>query len=125
MNLRGLITTLSSCIALASFGAGCGSNANNAENAASESAPTTTDSASRLRVVTAFYPLAEAARRVGGDAVEVTDLTPVGGGPHDIELLAKDLETLEGADLVIYLGGGFQPAVQKAVDQLPTKIIRK
>ena len=65
----------------------------------------------RLQVVASFYPLAEAAARVGGDRVEVTDLTPAGVEPHDLELAPDDVDHLEDADVVLYLGGGFQPAV--------------
>jgi zinc transport system substrate-binding protein len=69
----------------------------------------------RVAVVTAFYPLEEAARRVGGDGVAVTDLTPPGVEPHDLELSPADLEAMTGADLVLYLGAGFQPAVEDAL----------
>ena len=65
-----------------------------------------------LEVVGGFYPLAEGARRVGGEAVDVDDLTPAGAEPHDIELSPDQVDRLEDADLVLYLGGGFQPAVE-------------
>lgn len=71
-----------------------------------------------LDVVAAFFPLAEAARRVGGDDVTVTDLTPPGGEAHDLGLRPSDVERLRAADLVLYLRG-FQPALDDAVDALP------
>jgi zinc transport system substrate-binding protein len=71
----------------------------------------------RPRVVASFFPLAEAAERVGGDAVEVDDLTPAGTEPHDVELAADEVDALLDADLVVYLGGGFQPAVEDVVDE--------
>jgi zinc transport system substrate-binding protein len=67
------------------------------------------------RVVAAFYPLAFAAERVAGDTVEVTNLTPAGVEPHDVELSARDVERIGDADLVVYLGSGFQPALERAV----------
>ncbi|GIU97556.1 MAG: zinc ABC transporter substrate-binding protein [Actinomycetota bacterium] len=70
-----------------------------------------------LRAVAAFYPLAEAVRRVGGPAVAVRDLTPPGVEPHDLELTPDDLAAIGEADLVVFLGGGFQPAVEEAVAQ--------
>ena len=70
----------------------------------------------QLAVVTAFYPLQEAASRIGGSEVVVTDLTPPGAEPHDLELTADDLEAIASADLVLYVGGGFQPAVEDAVE---------
>lgn len=71
----------------------------------------------RVEVVAGFYPLAEAARRVGGEAVRVTDLTPGGAEPHDLELSSRDVDRIEDADVVVYLGGGFQPAVEKAAER--------
>ncbi|HVF31419.1 MAG TPA: metal ABC transporter substrate-binding protein [Acidimicrobiales bacterium] len=71
----------------------------------------------RARVVAAFAPLAEVARRVGGDAVDVTDLTPTGVEPHDLELGTDAVDTVEDADLVLYLGGGFQPAIEEVAER--------
>jgi zinc transport system substrate-binding protein len=76
--------------------------------------PTAADG--QLSVVTAFYPIQEAATRIGGNEVVVTDLTPPGAEPHDLELTADDLEAIATADLVLYFGGGFQPAVEDAVE---------
>jgi zinc transport system substrate-binding protein len=67
------------------------------------------------RVVAAFYPLAYAAERVGGAEVDVRNLTPPGAEPHDVELTARDVERVREADVVLYLGGGFQPALEDAV----------
>jgi zinc transport system substrate-binding protein len=72
------------------------------------------DAGGRVEVVAGFYPLAEAAARVGGDAVEVTNLTPAGVEPHDLELTPKQVDRILDADLVLYAGKGFQPAVAKA-----------
>jgi zinc transport system substrate-binding protein len=67
----------------------------------------------RVDVVASFYPLAYAASGVGGDRVRVTNLTPVGVEPHDVELTADQVDAIEDADLVLYVGGRFQPAVAK------------
>lgn len=67
-------------------------------------------------VVGAFYPLAFAAEQVGGPAIEVRNLTPPGVEPHDLELSGKDVRTIADADLVLYVGGGFQPALEDAID---------
>lgn len=68
-----------------------------------------------LGVVASAYPLAEAAERVGGELVSVENLTPPGVEPHDLELAPDDLEAILGSDLVLFVGGGFQPAVEEAV----------
>src|SRR5689334_15132189 len=75
------------------------------------------DAGDRLRVVAAFYPLAEAARQVGGDLVDVRDLTPPGVEPHDLELTTRDVDALEDADVLVVMGGGFQPAVEDVADR--------
>ena len=70
----------------------------------------------RMQVVAGFYPLAFAAEEVAGDRVEVTNLTPAGAEPHDVELSPRDVERIRSADLVLYAGGGFQPALEEAAD---------
>lgn len=70
----------------------------------------------RTQVAAAFYPLAFAAVRIGGDGVAVTSLTPPGVEPHDVELSARDVELVRSAAVVLYLGSGFQPALERAVD---------
>jgi zinc transport system substrate-binding protein len=72
------------------------------------------DAGGRPSVVAGFYPLAFAAAEIGGEGVEVENVTPPGVEPHDLELSARDVQRIQEADLVLYLGGGFQPAVQEA-----------
>jgi len=69
----------------------------------------------RVSVVASFYPLAFVAERIGGGCVDVTNLTPPGIEPHDIELSPDPVESIATADVVLYLGGGFQPAIEDAV----------
>jgi zinc transport system substrate-binding protein len=70
-----------------------------------------------IQVVAAFYPVAEAAEQVGGDLVDLTNLTPAGTEPHDLELTPDQVDDIEDADVVLYLGQGFQPAVADAADR--------
>jgi zinc transport system substrate-binding protein len=70
----------------------------------------------RASVAAAFYPLAFAAEEIGGDKVSVRNLTPPGAEPHDVELSARDIERIRSADLVLYLGSGFQPGFERAAD---------
>jgi zinc transport system substrate-binding protein len=69
----------------------------------------------RLEVVAGFYPLAEAAEKVGGALVEVQNLTPPGVEPHDLELTPDQIADIERADVVLYLGHGFAPAIDQVV----------
>jgi zinc transport system substrate-binding protein len=72
------------------------------------------------RLVASFYPLAFAATRIAGDRAEVVDLTPAGVEPHDLELSPSQVRALAEADLVVYVGGGFQPGVEQALEQVDT-----
>jgi zinc transport system substrate-binding protein len=74
-----------------------------------------TRDADRIAVVTTLPVVAELVELVGGEAVDVHDLTPAGGEPHDLELSTDDIDRIEDADLVFYIGGDFQPAVERAV----------
>jgi zinc transport system substrate-binding protein len=72
------------------------------------------DDAAEVDVVAGFYPVAWVAERVGGERVSVTDLTPVGVEPHDLELSAPQVDEVLDADVVVVMGDGFQPAVEDA-----------
>jgi zinc transport system substrate-binding protein len=91
-----MVITLLAALALL---AGCGSD----------------DERDARSVVAAFYPLAWAAEQVAGEGAEIVNLTPPGVEPHDLELSPRDVERVRDADLVLYLGGGFMPALEDAV----------
>jgi zinc transport system substrate-binding protein len=88
--------------------AGCGSSTGNPN---------------REHVVAAFYPLAYAADQIGGAAVDVTNLTPAGAEPHDLELTPGSVRKIEGADLVLLLGHGFQPQVEEAARRANGRVL--
>lgn len=69
---------------------------------------------SRDDVVAAFYPLAFAAEQIGGPGVHVTNLTPAGAEPHDLELSPDDVAAVKDAGLVLLMGDGFQPQLERA-----------
>ncbi|MFW5469955.1 metal ABC transporter substrate-binding protein [Knoellia sp. CPCC 206435] len=87
--------------------AGCGAS----------SADTGAATEDTVGVTAAFYPLAYAVERVGGDRVTVSSLTKPGAEPHDVELTPKDVATLGRSAVVVY-EKGFQPAVDEAVTQV-------
>ncbi|MET0910059.1 MAG: zinc ABC transporter substrate-binding protein, partial [Ilumatobacteraceae bacterium] len=98
----------SAAIAVAAvlLAAGCGSDA---ASSSSSDAPDGT-----LDVVASFYPLQVVAEQVGGGLVSVTNITPAGAEPHDLELTARDTATLQESDLVVFLGG-FAPALDDGI----------
>ncbi len=87
-------------MAVAATAAGCGGDAD--------------AGGGETEVVAGFYPLAFAAERIGGEGAEVTNVTPAGAEPHDLELSVRDVERVRSADLVLYAGGDFQPALEEA-----------
>ena len=100
-----IILTISAGVAIAGGLAACGGGSARGEPAGGR----------RLEVVAGFYPLAYAAERIGGGRVHVRNLIPPGAEPHDFELSPRDVEAVRSADLVLYLGQGFQPALEDAV----------
>lgn len=100
--LAALITriVLTSVLAIALLVAGCGGDAG--------------ADGGRTEVVAGFYPLAFAAEEIGGERVEVANLTPAGAEPHDVELSVRDVERVRSADVVLFLGDGFQPSLEEA-----------
>ena len=101
----------------------CASGTPTTNTPASDAASTSSGSAAApgvTKVSVAFYPLEYAATKAGGDKVNVTNLTLPGQEPHDLELTPQQITSLEEADLVVYLKG-FQPAVDKTVEQSGAK----
>lgn len=98
--------------------AACASTASeqSASDAPASSSSTPAPAAVKPKVVAAFYPLQYAAQSVGGDLVNVTNLTQPGVEPHDLELSAQQVAEIAEADLVLYIKG-FQPAVDEAIEQ--------
>ncbi|SHL03021.1 metal ABC transporter substrate-binding protein [Actinacidiphila paucisporea] len=74
----------------------------------------------KLRVTASFYPLEFLADSIGGDHVQVTDLTKSGVEPHDLELAPRQIAALGRSDVVISLHG-LQPAVDDAIKQSGVK----
>jgi zinc transport system substrate-binding protein len=68
----------------------------------------------RTDVVAAFFPIADTTQRITGSVADVTNVTPAGAEPHDLELTSDALDQVLDADLVIYLRG-FQPALDDAL----------
>ena len=86
---------------------------------------TQTDADATAAVLTAavsFYPVEEIVSRVGGDRVTIVRLVEPGVNAHEATLTAKTVQRLGESSTVFYLSGGFQPAVEKVVDALPSSV---
>jgi zinc transport system substrate-binding protein len=78
---------------------------------------------SGLEVAAASYPLAFAAEEIAGATADVHNLTPPGAEPHDVELSVRDVERVRSADVVLLLGGGFQPALEDAAEGAQGEVV--
>jgi zinc transport system substrate-binding protein len=73
-------------------------------------------------VAVSFYPIEELVRSVAGDSVDIFTLVPPGQEAHEYEPTAQQVGKLQSAQVVFYLGDGFQPDVEKAVASLPDSV---
>src|SRR5688500_15544829 len=96
-----IIPALAAALAVATL-AGCGG-----DDAGSD------DGDAAVSVVAALAPLAHVAELVGGDRAAVDSVTPAGAEPHDVELSPDQVADIEDADVVVVIGGGFQPEVEE------------
>lgn len=69
--------------------------------------PTTMDN--KMLVTTSFYPIYFLTARIGGDLINVENLTPAGTEPHDYELTSRDIIGIKKSKLLILNGGGLEP----------------
>jgi zinc transport system substrate-binding protein len=67
--------------------------------------------ASKVSVVATYYPLYEFTKQVGGNYVQVQNVTPAGAEPHDFEPSPQTLATMQKADVFVYNGAPFEPWV--------------
>ena len=56
--------------------------------------------------------------------MHVVNLTPPGVEPHDLELDSRRIDQLDRASVILELGKGFQPAVEKAAARRGSKTVR-
>lgn len=89
--------------------AGCGSSGNDTQQ-------------SGVSVVASHYPAQFLAERVGGELVQVDNLTSPGTEPHDVELSPQQVGQVAEADAVFYIGG-FQPSVDNAIPEAQGEVV--
>jgi zinc transport system substrate-binding protein len=70
-----------------------------------------------ITVVTGLWPLAQAAAAIGGSSVQVTDVVPAGANPLTWAPDAAQRRVIQKADVVLEVGGGFQPGFERAAKE--------
>jgi zinc transport system substrate-binding protein len=71
-----------------------------------------------LPVTASFYPMADFARKIGGDRVNVTTTVPSGTEPHDWEPSPSDIVNLTKAKVFVYNGAGMEHWVADVLNSL-------
>lgn len=79
-------------------------------------APATAQDDDPLAVVATFSVLADIVTQVGGDHVAVTSLVPVGGDAHTFDPSPDQVLALTEADLIVEVGGDFEPWLADLVE---------
>jgi zinc transport system substrate-binding protein len=69
-------------------------------------------------IVTSIKPLAIIAKSAVGDAADVQYLMPASQSPHDFTLPVSALKKIAAADLVIWIGAGFETRSAKTMAKL-------
>lgn len=75
----------------------------------------------KIKVVVSFNPIADFAKAVGGDKVDIYTVIPNGTEPHDFEIKAQDLKEISKAKIFIYNGLGMEPWVDKSISSIKNK----
>lgn len=115
------LTCLTAVMSTALLLAGCGSTGTKPKDAASAPAtetkpkdPTASAPAGKIKIVAAENFLGEVAIAVGGDRVEVTSvITNPDADPHDYEPTAETSKAVSDAQVVVYVGIGYDEWMNK------------
>ncbi|MDO8512073.1 MAG: zinc ABC transporter substrate-binding protein [bacterium] len=86
--------------------------------AASKSKPVPKPALGKIIVTASFYPLAEFAKRIGGDYIDVVNITPAGVEAHDYEPTPRDIAAIRVSKVFLYQGAGFDPWAERVAQDL-------
>ncbi len=62
----------------------------------------------KLQVIASIFPVADMARQVGGDDVEVTTVVPAGASPHTFEMKPSLIKAFDSAKVFLMIGSGLE-----------------
>lgn len=92
-------------------------NTNGQDSAAKE----VWSSENKLKVATTATMIADMAKIIGGDQVEVIGMVPPGIDPHTYEKTFNDTAVMNTADVLFYLGLHFEGRMQEGFEQRKSK----
>lgn len=75
----------------------------------------------RLQVVATTTLVGDVVKQVGGDAIDLTVLLPVGADPHSFDPSPQDVITISKADVIFINGAGLEEFMAKLLENANTK----
>lgn len=78
-----------------------------------------TSSVLNAEVLTTVKPLGFIANAVADGVTDIKVLLPSSASPHDYSLKPSDVESLNRADLVVWVGEGLEGFLEKSIEKLP------
>jgi len=72
----------------------------------------------KIHIVVSFYILEDFTEKIGGDLVNVINLTQGGGEPHEFEPSTQDMKILTEAKHIMILGNDFEPWFNDIYDNI-------
>lgn len=70
-------------------------------------------SSDKIQIVVSFYPLADFAKNVGKDYVQITNITPAGAEPHDYEPAPQEIAQIYNSKLFVFNGNSIDSWADK------------
>ena len=77
----------------------------------------------KIQVITTFYPLAYFTERIGGEHIEVVNLTENSGDAHHFEPVMQDRIKIEKADMFVYNGLGLEEWVEDVLKSVENDLL--
>jgi zinc transport system substrate-binding protein len=71
--------------------------------------------AGRIKVIASIAPLADFAKQVGGERVDIKLLLPPGASPHTYEPTPKVIKDISDAEVFLKIGAGFEFWAEKII----------
>ncbi len=83
--------------------------------------PESNDAKPKLNITASFYQLAELAQNIGGNLVNVTNITPAGAEPHEYEPTGQDIAQVYNSSILLINGNGLDPWGEKIENDLANR----
>lgn len=77
---------------------------------------TASNTSGRLQVVATTSIVADVVQQVGGDAIEVQTLLPLGSDPHSYQPAPRDMATVADASVIFASGAGLEEFLEPLID---------